>query len=147
MSSIQIPADRLAPIARRTASNAKAVAAVTLFVWVLFLIAGVALVMGKGAGSTSEHTQDGGGAAFGLAIWLIVIGAIAQAFLKRGKRATDVARITSLPQSSYTFAIEGKKIVTTDGAGVLQDQLTFKVSGSSRAELLAVPRAQAMPPR
>lgn len=141
-NAVQIPAERLVPVAKEEASGAKTVAAIVCCVLVLFIVAGIAMVAGEApAGtSTSEKTQEGASAIVGLVFWWVALGAVAQHFLKKGKRATEVA-LRAQENLGHTFFLEGNRLVVNDSVGVPQPHLTFKVSGARRKVLLEMPRA------
>jgi len=138
--AVEIPAPRLAPIARRTASSAKTVAGVVMAFWAIFLIAGIAMALGGKGESTTEQTMDGGNVVLGIGAWLIGLGLVANAFVKRGRRAADVAALAETG-TGHTFTLADRKIFTSDANGA-KDELTFPVSAKSAAELVAVPSAR-----
>jgi hypothetical protein len=145
-NAIQIPAERLAPVAKEEAGGAKTVAAVVCCFLVLFIVAGIAMVAGEkpANASTSENTQEGASAIIGLAFWWIALGAVAQHYLKKGKRATEVA-LRAQENLGHQFFLDGKRILVNDAVGVPQPHLTFKVSGVRRKMLLEMPRATVVP--
>jgi hypothetical protein len=145
MGPIELPANRLAPIARRTASNAKTVGAILMFFWALFLIAGIAMAFGD-AESFGGRGADRSSTILGLVVWLGGLALVAHAYLKRAMRATTVAALATADKG-HVFTIDGKDVFTADMVGVVQAQLTFRVSKASRAELVAIPQATVVVPR
>lgn len=137
--TVPIPADRLFPIATEAASGAKTVASVVCFFVALVTIMAIGMIV-DGSGSTTEKTMDGGSMIAGIAIWFVVLGAIASRFLKTSKRATEVASLAKA-NVGHQFFLEGKQVITADPTGTPQHALAFKLSERLRRKLIDVPRA------
>lgn len=142
---ISLPADRLALVARQASSSAKNVASVMCFFLALCIISAIAGVACK-SGSTTERAMDAGGMMVGLTFWFVLIGGIAQHFLKTAKRSAEVARLAA-GNVGHQFFLAGKQVRVHDMAGGKLPDLSFKLSAKNAAALLAVPRATVLPPR
>lgn len=143
---IVIPGDRLAPVVREVASNAKTIASLVCFLLALFIIAGIAMVaQGSDADSTGGRAQDGGSTLVGLVIWWAVLGAFAQKYLRLVKRSSEVASLAAA-NVGHQFALDGKQLVASDPTGAPIPRLAFKLSAKRRASLLEIPRAAIVRP-
>jgi hypothetical protein len=137
--SVLIPADRLAPIAREAASGAKTVASVICFFIGMFTIAAIGVLVDT-SGSATQTTMDGGSMIVGMGIWFVVLGSIASKFFCAARRAAEAAKLAAA-DVGHQFFLSGKLIVVADATGVVQPQMSFKLSEKLRRMLMAVPQA------
>jgi hypothetical protein len=144
VDSIQIPGERLVPIARDTASNAKSVAGVLGFVFVIMTIAMFSVLGDDKDASKSTDSAERTGHAVGRVLGVLIVAGLPGLFAfraaRRGSRAARAAEVAAADPLT-TWQLAGKLIVA-ERAGIPQPQLSFNVSGKSRTMLLAVPRAE-----
>jgi hypothetical protein len=142
IESISIPAERIPPVAHETASGSKTAAGLLLFLFLIISIAMVGVfVEDSDAAGSAERAGELVGKLLGAALFAglpALFGYRAMRNAARAKRAADAARATP----STTFVLSGKLVIAADGAGTPQPELSFKVNGTARRMLLALPRAE-----
>lgn len=139
VESIEIPAERVPPVAKDTASSAKSIAAVLFFVAAIFAIAALGSV-GDDM-EPDEGSAHAAGRVVGALLFAGIPALVAYRFARNASRATRAAA-TAASGASYTWRLSGKQIIAADAAGVPSFDRSFKVSRKNRTMLLALPRAE-----
>src|SRR5262245_11567285 len=141
---IQIPAERIPPVASEAVSNSKVVAGVLLFLCVIATIAMIGVLTdGKHELGQGRDSAEAVGHAVGTVIAVFLFAGLPALFgfraVRNASRATRAAAATS--NRSYAWRLCGKFLIAHDGAGVPQPELSFKINQKLRTMLLALPRA------
>jgi hypothetical protein len=139
VESIEIPAERVPPVATDASGAAKNVAAVVFFIMFIFVVAAIGVMTGGSTKSSGE--TDGVSLAFGMLFWVGLFAFIGFRFARNASRATRAANLAKT-DPRYTWRLSGKHVIAADGAGVPRPDVSFKINGKLRTMLLAVPRAE-----
>jgi len=144
VESIQVPAERVPPVASDMAGSSKVIAGVLFFVAAICAIA----MFGALTEGTPDRPRDSAEAAgfkVGQVIGVMLFAGLPAWFAFRSARnASRATRAGNVAKAdpSYTFRLSGKYMIAADGAGVPHPELSFKVNGKNRTMLLALPRAE-----
>ena len=144
--SVEIPPERLPPVASEQASSSKSLAGVLLFVCAVAIVSAIGMVSEGNAEQADTFSDSANrsariaGAIFGVLIFAGLPGRYGVRAARNGSRATRAAKLAAI-DSSFTWRLSGHEVLASDGAGVPQPELSFKVNGKLRKELLHVPRA------
>jgi hypothetical protein len=144
VDSISIPSERIPPVAREAASSAKTIAGVLGFVCVVLTIAMFSVVFDDKDDKTPTDSAERAGYKVGKALSVVLFAGLPGLFAfraaRRGSRATRAADVASAdPQTTWRLA---GKLVVAERGGAPVPELSFKISGTGRTMLLAVPRAE-----
>ena len=129
---MEIPSERIPPIATEAASGARTVAIVLGFITILVTI--IAFTMENTAVDSAERAGFNVGRAF----WPLVFGLIAFRFVRITKRATAAAAL-ALSDPSSRWHLNDKLLLGTDRNGVPNPDVSVKLNEKLRAMLVAVP--------
>ena len=140
VESIEIPAERLQPVAADASSAGKAWAAGVLFFGAIFLIIAFAGPPPDGSGDDRTTTIIGG------LMFVSLFGHLGYRFARNATRASRAGQLAK-SDPRYTFRLSGKYVITADEHGAPHPNLSFKVNRKLRTMLLAVPRASVVDPR
>ncbi|HEY5927430.1 MAG TPA: hypothetical protein VIV11_37355 [Kofleriaceae bacterium] len=146
VESIQVPAERVPPIAGDVAGSSKVVAGVLFFVTVIIALAMHDVLTNKKFDEdrprdSAEAAGQSVGKLLGVGLFVglpALFGFRAARNASRATRAGNVAKT----DPKYTFRLSGKYMIAADGAGVPHPELSFKVNGKNRTMLLALPHAE-----
>jgi hypothetical protein len=128
--SIQIPPERIPPIAKEVADAKKTWAILWWFVTAL------AVLIAYGQTDTDHEKAS---SVAGLAFWAFVLFALGVRQWKIGRRATRAADLATGPHTSFVLA--NNLIVAIDDRGVSLPDATFKITGKHVTMLTALPSA------
>jgi len=142
---VQIPAERIPPIATEAASASKVIAAVLLSLFVLACIAAAGVLTdGKHKSDRARDSAEAAGNAVGTVIGVFLIVGLPGIYgfraARNASRATRAAGATA--DRGYTWRLSGKFLIAADPAGVPHPELSFKINNKLRTMLLALPRAE-----
>jgi hypothetical protein len=144
--SVEIPAERLPPVANDQASSSKTAAAVLIFVGALLCFAMVGALFDGELKPDKELTDsaEAAGDVVGFVIGIFLITGLPAVFgfraARNASRATRAGKLAAT-DPSYTWRLSGKFIFAADAAGVPRPELSFKINKKLRAMLMAIPRA------
>lgn len=145
VESIQVPAERIPPVASDMAGTSKAVAGVLLFFASVFALAMLGVFLGENPENpVPEGSAEAAGYWAGAAIALGLVGGVPALFgfraVRNASRATRAGNLAK-QDPSYTWRLSGKYIIAADAAGAPHPELSFKLNRKLRTMLLALPRA------
>jgi len=133
---IQIPAERVPPIAKEVAETKKMYAALW---WVGTLLTAVA---GFATSGTSHHHHDAAfdaGQVAGMGFWVVVLFMLGLRLWRIAGRATRAVELANAGHTS--FVLSNKLLIALDERGVSLTDATFKIGGKHVTMLLALPAA------
>lgn len=147
VESIQIPPERIPPVAKEAASGSKTIAGVLFFFTVIAALAmfGTLTDETRNERRRSGDSAEEAGRKVGEVIGVLLFAGLPALFAFRSARnASRATRSIALAASDqrYSFRLSGKHIITADPHGAPRPDLSFKISGKLRTMLLAVPRAE-----
>ena len=144
VESIQVPSERVPPVATDMASSSKVAAGVLAFVTVIVLFAIMGMVSDKPRKYSGDSAYDAGQRTGEVIGFLLIAGLPALFAFRSARNASRATRagVVAKTDPKYTFRLSGKYMIAADGAGVPHPELSFKVNGKNRTLLLALPRAE-----
>jgi hypothetical protein len=148
--SVEIPAERLPPVAVDQANSSKTVAGVLFFLTAVVVLAMIGVLTDGGAehADGARDSAEAAGRTVGTFVGMLLFGGIPAVIAFRAarnaSRATRAGKLASA-DPSYTWRLSGKYIVGTDAAGMTPPDLEFKINGKLRTMLLQLPRASLVP--
>ncbi len=129
---VQIPPERVPPIAKEVASTRKMWASVCWFV-------GAVMVAGA-VGTQADASLGRGSLLAGAAFWVVVLGGFGLRWYRQARRASEAAnRATG---GAATWMLSGRDLIAYDRAGVPQPDASFRLSTTQAAMLTALPKAE-----
>ena len=128
---VQIPPERVPPIAKEVASSKQTWA---ILFWFTAALAGL-IAYGQKSGDSDQTTN-----AAGIAFWAIVLFAIGLKHLKVARRAEQAVKRAADPYVTWTLA--GRELVAYTDRGVSIPGASFKLSQSQVTMLTALPKAE-----
>ena len=146
VESINVPSERIPPVAKDMSSSSKSVAGVLLFLTGIVLIMVIATLGGDAPPghdglAPAKDSAEAAGQVFGFAIIAGIPFLFGFKAARNASRATRAAKIAST-DPSYSWRLSGKYIIACDGAGVPRTEVSFKVNAKIRTMLLALPQAE-----
>lgn len=129
LASIEIPPERIPPIAKEVASNKQTAAALFWF----------GALLGTVVAFSMDRAQDGAGVAF----WVMVLFALGLRQFRIGRRAS--AAVARAADPSSTWVLAGRELVAYATTGMPVPDASFKLSRSHVTMLTALPKAELRP--
>jgi hypothetical protein len=140
---VQIPAERIPPVATEASSNSKVIAGLLLSLFVIALIACIGVLGENKHKEEFRDSAEAAGHAIGTVIGVFIMVGLPALFgfkaARNASRATRAAAATA--NRNLSWRLSGKFIIAADSAGVPQPDVSFKISNKLRTMLLALPRA------
>jgi len=131
---VQIPPERVPPIAKEVASSKQTWA---ILFWFTAALAGL-IAYGQQS-SDSDHVANAAGVGF----WAIVLFAIGLKHFKVARRAERAVKRAEDPHVTWTLA--GRELVAYTDRGISIPESSFKLSQSQVTMLTALPSARLRP--
>ena len=128
---VQIPPERVPPIAKEVASSKQTWAILFWFTSVL----GALIAYGQ----QTSHDDKAANVA-GIGFWVIVLFAIGLKHWKVARRAEQAVKRAEDPHITWTLA--GRELVAYTDRGVAMPEASFKLSSSQVTMLTALPKAE-----
>lgn len=146
--SIDIPPERIPPIASDMASSSKTVAGILLFITFIIGIASVGVIAdgkhkrrGYEPDNSAEAAGHAVGTVIGIAIFVAIPGWFGMRAARNASRATRAAGLASHDRT-HRWRLSDKLVIAVDPSGIPRPDLSFKLNAKLRTMLLAVPRAE-----
>jgi hypothetical protein len=143
--SIDIPSERVPPVATDMASSSKTVAGVLLFLTFILAIAAIGAVSdgnkrnnGYDPSNTAETAGHAVGTVIGIGLFVAIPGWLGFRSARNASRATRAATHAT----QLRWRLSGKHLIAVDPAGIPRPDLSFKLNTKLRTMLLAIPRAE-----
>ncbi len=136
--SIEIPRERIGPVAASVASSAKTAAGILAAVFLLFVAAGVG-VLYNGTASLHHPISDPPTTAAGIGFWALIVLLLFARRIRVANRATEAGKLAA-SDASVRWTLTGRQLYPTI-ADVPRFDRALKLSPSLREMLIAVPRA------
>jgi hypothetical protein len=145
--SIEIPAERVPPVAADMASSSKIAGGLLGFLTVIVMLAAIGTAInGKHvdryeAENSARAAGHAVGTVVGLALFVMLPGWFASRAARNASRATRAGALAKQDRS-YKWRLSGKYVIAVDADGAPRPTLSFKLNSKLRTMLLALPRAE-----